>query len=110
VEQSKPKLAVGNRFDQKFERSPAADIQIKAVHQQKRVSRSKSHPPVAIHKSVIHDQRLHQSRRFLALVVVVTRLGTKNSRLQRAPIAQTVRAAVLLNLMMMDGDDFATVR
>ena len=53
-------------------------------------------------EGVIIDERLKQHGRLFAHVVVVTRLGTENGGLQGALIAQTMHAAVFLNLVMVD--------
>ena len=66
----------------------------------------KAHSFVAVQKGVMIDERPKQRSRLFTHVVVVTRLGTENGGLQSALIAQTVHAAVFLNLVMFDGDDF----
>lgn len=55
VKQGKAKLAFGQRFHDELEGGPAADVQIEAVHEEKRVSRGKSHPLVAIEKRLVID-------------------------------------------------------
>ena len=107
AEQSEPELAVGNRSNQELERSLARNVQIESVHQQKRVSRRKSHTFIAIHEGMIINQRLQQRRGLLAQVVVVTRLWAENGRFQSPLIEQSALPAVLLNLLMVNGDDFS---
>src|SRR5258708_3953456 len=84
VEQGEAELAFSKGLYHKLESSLSPDIQITSIHQQKRMSRRKSHSLVAVHKRMIIDQRLEQRGRLFAQVIVVTRLGTENSCFQRA--------------------------
>jgi len=86
---------------------PAAYIQIKSAQQKKCVHRGEPHTLVAVEEGVIVDERLEQRCGFFAQIVVVASLRTKDGGLQRALIAQAVDAAIFLNLVMMDGDDFS---
>src|SRR5580700_8804284 len=107
AQQSKAKLARFHGLDHELEGSLPRNVQIEAVHEEERVHSSKSNPLVAVHKSVIIDQRLEQSRCLFAQVVVIAGLRTENRGFQSALIAQPMRAAVLLDLVMMNGDDFS---
>ena len=55
---------------------------------------------------MIVDQRLQQGGRFFAQIVVVSRLRTENSGFQSSLIEQSVLAAVFLDLVMVNRDDF----
>jgi hypothetical protein len=55
VKQGKVKFAFGQRFYHEVEPRLAGDVEIEAVHEEKGVSRSKSHALVAVKKSVIVD-------------------------------------------------------
>src|SRR5712675_3544084 len=105
VKPGEAEFPIGHCFHHELEGSPAGNIQIKSVHQQKRMNCCKSHSIVAVQKRVIIDQGLQEGGCLFAQVVVVTRLGTENSRLQSALIEQSMLAAVLLNLVMVNGDD-----
>src|ERR1700733_5677809 len=102
VEKWKAEFAFRDRSNQELEGSLARNIQIESVHQQKRVSRRKSHPFIAIHEGMIIDQRLQQSGRLLAQVVAATRRRAENRRYQGALIDQSALAAIFLNLVMMN--------
>ena len=55
AKQGEAKLAFGQRLHDELQGDPAADVQIEAVHEEKSVSRGKSHPLVAVEKRVIID-------------------------------------------------------
>ena len=69
--------------------------------------RGEPHPLVAIQECMIVHERLEQRSSFFTQMVVVARLGTKDGRFQRALIAQAVDAAIFIDLVMMDSDDFS---
>ncbi len=89
----KAELALGHRFHHELEGSLTGDGQIESVYEQERMNGCKSRAIVAVQKGVIVDQRLQQGGCLFAQVVVVTRLGTENSRLQSALIEQPMLAA-----------------
>jgi len=66
----------------------------------------KSHTLIAVYKGVIVNQRFQQRCRFFADVVVVICLGTENRGFQSALIPHAVSAAVFLDLVMVNYDDF----
>jgi hypothetical protein len=56
LEQGKAERAFRHSFHYELKGALAADVQIEAVHQEKRVGGGKSHPLVAVQKRMIIDQ------------------------------------------------------
>src|SRR5579872_2618668 len=107
MKQSEAEFTGLHRLHHELISRSAAYIQIEAVQQKKRVHGGKSHALVAVQECVVINQRLEQRRRLFTQVVVIARLRTKYRSLQRALVAKAVDAAVLFDLVMMDGDDFS---
>ncbi len=78
----------------------------KPIDQQEGVSRIECNPLVAIDERVVARQRLHQRRRLFRQVVVVAILGTENGGFQGTLIPQSMDAAVVFDLPMMNREYF----
>jgi hypothetical protein len=55
-------------------------------------------------------QGFHESSSFLGDTVVVARLRSEYSGFEQSCLTNSMDPAVLLDLMMVDGQDFGTVR
>src|SRR5580704_17692843 len=106
VKQGEAELAFRQRFHHELESRLAADVEVESIHEQKRVSSGKPNAFVAVHEGMIINQRLQQRGRLFAQVVVVAGLRTEDRGFQSALIEHSGFAAVLLDLVMMDGGDF----
>src|SRR5271166_5356142 len=107
MKQGEAEFSCGNCLHYEVISSLVSHLEIESVHQHESVNRCEGHPLIAVQKGVIVDQRLKQRGRLFAQVVVVTSLRPENSGLQCAMIEHPGLAAVFLDLVMMDGDDFS---
>jgi hypothetical protein len=62
---------------------------------------------VAVEEWVIVGKRFHQRRCFLGDRIVVSDLWAENGGLEEPPIPESMSAAVVVDLLVMDLEDFA---
>src|ERR1700758_4883288 len=82
AKQGKAKLAGRDRRDYEVRSSLAGNVQIESIHQQESLRGGKPHPVIDVYKRMVVDQRLQQSSRLFAQVVVISGLWTKNCGFQ----------------------------
>jgi hypothetical protein len=84
------KFSLGDGFGDEFVGRNSLQLKIVAVDPQKGIGRSQADSLIAIEKSMVAGERLHQGRGFVNEVVVVPILGTENGCFEKALIANTV--------------------
>ena len=92
------------RADNKLISSIRINFQLPAVEAQKNITREKRHSLVAVHESMITDQRFKQCGGHLRQVFVITGLWTKQSALQQAFVSYACRTAKLVDQPFMYGN------
>ncbi|HEV3481984.1 MAG TPA: hypothetical protein VGR97_06600 [Candidatus Acidoferrales bacterium] len=85
-----PELTLGDRRHYEFVSRASVYFQIKSVDEEKRVCGREGYAVIAIKEWVVVGKRFHEGGDFLRGPRVVTRLRTKNCRLQQAVVSDSV--------------------
>src|SRR5207245_9380121 len=84
----------------------AFDLDVKTVAPQENVGGGESNAFISVEEAVVISERLHQCGCFLFDGIVIASLGTKNCGLNRALVADTMKAAKQLDQPMLYYVDF----
>jgi hypothetical protein len=100
------KFSLGDGFGDEFVSSDSLQLEVMTINSEKCVGRGKTDSLVAIEESMIVRKRLHERRRFMDEIVVVTILWAENGCFEKTPVAKSVDATKLIDELALHLDGF----
>jgi len=101
-----PELSSGDGTHNELVGGKGIHFQVISIDEEKGVCGCEGHALVAIEEGVIVGQGFHKCSGFFCSARVVAQLGTEDGRLQKPYVSDSLDAAILVDLLLMDGQNF----